>query len=162
MNMDNYEEILKYAKCDIMDADRGCCANFTDLSIPTDNNNHFMHPLLMDLSTVKTQMPKLFKKILQFRYNNLYSLYDYYKIISSHMNYYSNNNIKLLVPLYIRKSVQSINMYIVEECLLHFAHELLIVTDNNLSQIQQFVTDLHENNHNFMKNIYLLNKTIDC
>jgi hypothetical protein len=98
INMPEYQDILNYAKCDIMDADRGCYADFTNLLIPTDSNNHFMHPALMDLSQVKNKFPHIYNQILQYRYDNLYTIYHIYKSFLDNTIYYNDykyNDIQL-------------------------------------------------------------------
>ena len=162
LEMPDSQEILKYAKCDIMDADHGCFVNFEGLVIPTDDNNHFIHPFLMQLNQIKMRYPDKYKKTLKYKYNNLYDIYRYYKSLKNNINENFNiNRIQLLLTIYLRKYVEHVDIYVIETALLMFAHELLVVTDNNLNQIEQFNIDLHEDTHNFMKNIYLIHKTID-
>jgi hypothetical protein len=156
MQMPDYEEILKYAKCDLMDADNGCYSNFTDIVIPIENN-HFMHPLLMELRQIRIKYPLIFRKIVKIKYNNLYEMYKYYKSVKYNINENINKyRIQMLLIQYVRKFVPDLDISIVEEALLTFVHELLIVTDNDLQQIEQFKLDLNKNNHNFMKNVFLL------
>jgi len=162
MQMPECQEILKYAKCDMMDVDHGCCSNFEGFVNPIDENNHFIHPLLMQLNQIKIRYPEKYKKTLKFKYDNLYDIYRYYKSLKDNTNDNVNiNKIKSLLTIYLRKYVEYVNIYVLETALLMFAHELLVVTDNNLNQIEQFNIDLQENTHDFMKNIYLIHKTIN-
>jgi len=164
MNMPDYKNILKYAKCDIMDNDHGCFADYTDLIIPTDDNNYFMHPSLMDLCQVKKKFPQIYNKVLTYRYDNLYTIYNIYKSFIDGTSYHSDyiyNNTKLLLVQYIREPNVDINIHFLERALLLFVHELLIVTNNDLTQMEQFIHDLHSDTHNFMKNVYLI-KSLKC
>ena len=105
--------------------------------------------------------PEKYKKTLKYKYDNLYDIYRYYKSLKENTLTINTNKIQKLLTIYLRKYVKEVNIYVLETALLMFAHELLVVTDTNLNQIEQFNIDLHEDTHDFMKNIYLIHKTID-